>query len=151
MTYKTISTKIIISFSKLTLLVLSLILFTNCNNTKNKQSIELKYVQTDTLISETDNCIVITNPTSKNINIQFQINDKFWFTKEQIIEGVNNTSANTLPGLNPEISKAWIFIMDIPIPKKNQLLSYDFIKFIWRGTLQSQKQLLMSNLEYARI
>lgn len=88
-------------------------LLTSCHTEQSPETVHFPYRQTDTLLNPdgTYNSILIENPSDEDMQIRFQINDKFWFTKKQMLDAIRNLEADSLPNTSREVSNAWVFVM----------------------------------------
>jgi hypothetical protein len=107
--------KIIIAIRVIYILLLSFVLFGCCSR---QEEIEIasrpgifykEYLLTIEDTNSTKLCILNTNKFS--VSLIFQINDKFWFSKQQLIRSVLNTDACYKINADEKIYKAWIFTL----------------------------------------
>jgi hypothetical protein len=125
-----------------------------CSHQEKQASIELRYEQTDTLLnlSEINNCISIQNNSSQLITIQFQLNNKFWFTKELMLNAIKSMPNDSIEGISKDAANAWVFVMQntyhyqkTPIPKPYRYAPSTFINS-FGGGLCSNRNASLSHI-----
>ena len=99
--------KILLSF-----LSISFILF-SCSDKNSESLLEFNFQQVDTLSLDTSNYsnIIIENSGPEYIKLYFQINGKFWFTSQQIVESIYDVKTDNIYNLSHPINQAWTFVM----------------------------------------
>jgi hypothetical protein len=123
------------------LLILIIGVSFSCRKAENNNTIKFDYLQKDSLYADNNqNSVVIKNPHDTSINIQFQLNNKFWFKKSQMLDAIKNMDNGSLPGVSPNASNAWRFVMqhtfhynETPLPKTYSYSPSIFINSIGGG------------------
>jgi len=85
----------------------------NNNNPDNSVvSTKLHSVGLDLKIQDTSfTKICFANPYKTNINLIFQINHNFWFSKHQLIHDILNQDIRNIARVDEKIYKAWVFMI----------------------------------------
>ncbi len=92
------------------ILIFHLAVTLSCTNKPQTENIEFSYVQ-EIEFDSAVNQVIIKNPTDSLINIQLYLNDKFWYSKEDILSAVEKIETDSLPGLPVDAAKAMAFVM----------------------------------------
>ncbi|MEA1872938.1 MAG: hypothetical protein U9N51_00715, partial [Bacteroidota bacterium] len=93
------------------IVILFLAISLSCIHKSETEKITFPYAQEvefDTLVNQ----IIIKNPSDSMINIRLYINNKFWYTQEEILSAVKDIETDSLPGLPMDAAKAWAFVME---------------------------------------
>jgi len=121
-----------------------------CEQPGNNKIPDFDYLQKDSLYAdENQHSLVIKNPHDTSIHIQFQLNNKFWFRKTQMLDAVKNMDNGSLPGVSPNASNAWRFVMqhtfhynETPLPKGYKYSPSIFINSLGGGLCSNRNTAL---------
>jgi len=105
--------KLIVGFCILLSLLLNLFCKENQSN-PNVNGISRKINLQEYILKIKDTSITkicFTNPYKTKINIAFQLNHKFWFSKDQLINNILKQDIEKIPKVDDKIYKAWVFII----------------------------------------
>ncbi|MGC9331125.1 MAG: hypothetical protein ACP5DZ_04520 [Bacteroidales bacterium] len=101
--------------SIITLLLVVIIIAASCREQEHhqEQRLSFNYVQNDSLLNPGKKPVNvhIANPHDEKINIRFSYNQKFWFTKADLINSITSMETDDVLGLSPYAAKSWIFAM----------------------------------------
>ncbi|MGM0650709.1 MAG: hypothetical protein ACQES1_09420 [Bacteroidota bacterium] len=117
------------------------IIIISCKQQTHHTPPEMPYVQQDSLYSgNKKNAVLITNTHDTSVFIQFQINNKFWFNKAQLLNEIKQMDGDSLPGVSKNAANAWRFVMqnsfhvaETPLPKSYRYSPAIFINSIGGG------------------
>jgi hypothetical protein len=93
------------------IILFSLVMYISCVNHTDKEKMQFPFVQ-EIEFDSSVNQISIENPTDSLINFRLYVNEKFWYTQEEILSAVEEIETDSLPGLPMDAAKAWVFVME---------------------------------------
>ncbi len=109
--------KLLILYGMQIFLCFSVIFTTSCAKQEKTAPI-LQYSQTE-FLEIAQNQIQITNPSDSLLHIRFYLDNAIWYSKSDILQGIERIKTDSISGIPHETVQAWVFVMDNSFHYKN--------------------------------
>lgn len=96
----------------------SIVIFATSCAKQEKPAPILQYNQTE-FLEIAQNQIQITNPSDSLLHIRFYLDNAIWYSKSDILQGIERIKTDSISGIPHETVQAWVFVMDNSFHYKN--------------------------------